>query len=178
MQALSPKQNIHRKSSLSPCRLEALYRRTVNPKLNSKLNPKPQNPTTTPQGEEGPHTPHHRGGGAPPHVRTIGLWAGGGRGARDHIYIYTHTHIYMHENVRKNPSALRKVMMAMSASGRSRTQRSRSAGFPFQRWFVGARGHFGTCRNRKRVTTAICGRSGARIGWFSLLRTSTSAIKK
>ena len=26
MQALSPKQNIQRKSSLSPCRLEALYR--------------------------------------------------------------------------------------------------------------------------------------------------------
>ena len=49
-----------------------------------KLNPKPQNPTTTPQGEEGPHTPHHRGGGAPPYIQTIYLWGGEG----DHIHIH------------------------------------------------------------------------------------------
>ena len=43
-----------------------------------KLNPKSQNPTTTPQGEERPHTPHHRGGGGPPISRPLTF--GGGRG--------------------------------------------------------------------------------------------------
>ena len=51
-----------------------------------KLNPKSQNPTTTPQGEERPHTPHHRGGGGPPISRPLTFGGGGGgRGASDHI---------------------------------------------------------------------------------------------
>ena len=61
-----------------------------------KLNPKPQNPTTTPQGEERPHTPHHRKGVAPPISRPLtfgGGGGGGGRGARDHIYIYTYIYV-------------------------------------------------------------------------------------
>ena len=77
---LSTLANLHPKPSLSPCRLEALYLLILNPKLTSlKLNPKPQNPTTTPQGEEGPHATlqgagegmlDHRGrrGGACDHV--------------------------------------------------------------------------------------------------------------
>ena len=93
MQALSPKQNIHCKSSLSSCRLEALHLLTVNPKLKSKLNPKPQNLTTTPQGEERPHTPHHRGGGAPPYIRTIDFWGGAAGGGGEHVTIYACMHV-------------------------------------------------------------------------------------
>ena len=46
-----------------------------------KLNPKPQNPTTTPQGEERPHTPHHRGGGASPIAIPLTFVGGGPRSA-------------------------------------------------------------------------------------------------
>ena len=98
MQALSPKQNIHRKSSLSPCRLEALCLFNRKPKTHKlKLNPKPQNPTTTPQAEEEPHAPHPAEGGPHPisGPLTFGGGEGGGRGARDHICLGTCVYVYI-----------------------------------------------------------------------------------
>ena len=46
-----------------------------------KLNPKPQNPTATPQGEERPPHPTPHGRGGPTYIQTIDLWAGAGGGA-------------------------------------------------------------------------------------------------
>ena len=71
---------------------------TPNPKprLNAGSKPKAEHTlqilpkplsTTTPQGE-GPHTPPHRGGEAPPYIRTIYLWGGEGGGAAERLTIY------------------------------------------------------------------------------------------
>ena len=76
MQALSPKKNIHCKSSLSPCRLEALY---------IPFKRKPQNPT--PQGEEGP-TPHTTGEGGPHPISGPFTFGGGGGGAAERLTIH------------------------------------------------------------------------------------------
>ena len=80
----------------------ALVDRSVIP-FNSKpqktqqlqLNPKPQNPTTTPQGEERPHTPHHRKGGAPPISRPLTFGGGRGGGAAERVTIYIYIYIYL-----------------------------------------------------------------------------------
>ena len=60
-----------------------------------KLNPKPQNPTTTPHGEEGPHTPHHY-----PDHRPLGRGGGGGEwAASEHVTMYVMcvgTYVCMH----------------------------------------------------------------------------------
>ena len=85
-----PKAEHTRQSSLSPS-TRSLIPFYCKPKTHKlKLNPKPQNPTTTRQGEEGPHTPHHRGGGPHPisGPLTFGGREGGGRGARDHVCLY------------------------------------------------------------------------------------------
>ena len=82
--------NLHPKPSLSPCRLEALYLLTQDPKPKTrklKLDPKPQNPHNHPTGGRGnPHSIAQEGG-----ILDHRPWrggGGGGRGARDHIYIY------------------------------------------------------------------------------------------